>query len=198
MSKENIIELERKFIVDSLPSDLSWWQKYDISQFYINIDGVDMRIRNIDNNTFILTKKDRTSDVLGTIEIEKDITVTEYLELMKFKIDGRCSPVYKIRYEKKDKDWLLRCYDEFMWNLQWVIFAEVEFDWLLPYIDFVIPKWWREVTWLITNKKLYVHGKKAVDAIEDKKVKSADIIVEVERYLQNHRDALLKLYKTIW
>lgn len=198
MSKENIIELERKFVVDELPMDLVWRREvYDIKQSYIKLDGVVMRIRNINNQHFILTHKDSSNDILGNIEIEKDISPAEYIKLMALKIDGKCSPVHKIRYEMTDDKGLIRCYDKFVWDLDGIIFAEVEFDDLLSYIDFKIPTWWREVTWLVTNRKLYLHGKKALDISKDQKVESSQLIKEVERYLAEHKNALLKLYKTI-
>lgn len=197
MSKENIIELERKFILDELPQDLTWRDVYDIKQSYIKVDGSVMRIRNINNTNFILTQKDRSNDVLGTIELEKDITAIEYLKLMDYKLDGLYSPVHKIRYEKTDQNGLIRCYDRFLWDLDGTIFAEVEFDDLLSYIDFKIPDWWKEITWLITNKWLYLHGKKALDIPKDKKVETPELIKEVESYLKKHKNILVKLYKTI-
>lgn len=197
MSKENIIELERKFLVDQLPKDLENRDRYDIKQYYIKLQWTTVRIRNIDDQDFILTKKNPHNEVLGTIEFERSITHIEYLKLVDMKIRGKCVPIHKIRYEKKFDDGHIWCYDVFMWDLHGIIFAEVEFDNLLPYMDFVIPQGRREITGLVTNRKLYLHGGKAMTDINDKKVEHAKIVKKIQNYLQKHKNALLKLYKTI-
>src|SRR3989344_5971436 len=65
-------EIERKFLVDYLPSDLDRFERHNIIQGYVNInsDGSEVRVRQ-DNNSYFLTIKN--PGFLRRSELELDI-----------------------------------------------------------------------------------------------------------------------------
>src|SRR3989344_1585945 len=87
-------EIERKFLVDYLPSDLDRFERHNIIQGYVNInsDGSEVRVRQ-DNNSYFLTIKN--PGFLRKLELELEIGEKQFKQLWGATLGKR---VYKTRY----------------------------------------------------------------------------------------------------
>lgn len=92
------MEIEKKYLVSSLPDGLEQFEKWEIEQGYLCTSPT-LRIRK-KNDAYILTYKNQIISGSGqklNISDEVEVSLTkEAFEHLKCKIDGRC--IYKTRY----------------------------------------------------------------------------------------------------
>ena len=134
------IEIERKFLVKSLPDNLASYPSKRFVQGYLSTDPV-LRVRR-EGGEYFVTYKSR-----GLMEHEEynlPLTKEAYEHLIQ-KADGIV--IEKMRYFIPDKDGLTIEMDVFGGELDPLILAEVEFDSAGQADAYVPPEWFgREVT----------------------------------------------------
>lgn len=134
------MEIERKFLVDRLPDDLTSYPSRTIEQGYLNIDPV-IRIRK-DNDKYELTYKSK--GFMTRQEYNLPLTEEAYRHLLP-KIDGRL--IQKTRYMIPLGEGLTAEVDIFNGDLSPLILAEVEFLDEPSARKFIPPKWFgKDVT----------------------------------------------------
>lgn len=140
------MEIEKKFLVKSLPSNLGQYKKKDIEQGYLCLDPV-VRIRK-SNSQYILTYKsmlsgtgDGISGVKANNEIEAPLTKEGYEHLLG-KTDGYI--IKKTRYLIPLSDGHTGELDIFSGNLKGLYFIEVEFADEEDAAGFIPPEWFGE------------------------------------------------------
>ncbi len=139
MNKENY-EIERKFLVEKIPEDLSGYQSHKIKQAYVSTDPT-IRIRQKDD-LFILTVKG--SGLMKKQEYELDITKEQFDKLWK-KTEG--APIEKTRYIIPLNNDLKAELDIYEGSLEGFMNVEVEFSSTKDAILFDPPSWFgKEVT----------------------------------------------------
>ncbi len=133
------MEIEKKFLVKTLPFDLGNYKQKHIEQGYLCLDPV-VRIRK-SNDQYILTYKclsGSQADVRINNEIEASLTKEGYEHLRK-KIDGYI--IEKTRYIIPLPDGHTGELDVFGGRLNGLYFIEVEFTDEEDAADFVPPEW---------------------------------------------------------
>lgn len=134
------MEIERKYLVRSLPDNIDSYPHDLISQAYICTDPV-IRIRK-KNDQFILTVK--SSGLMVREEAEFALSEESFRHLMT-KTEGNV--IEKVRYKIPLKDGLMIELDIFHGVLEGFIMAEVEFPDISTANDYIPPRWFgREVT----------------------------------------------------
>lgn len=128
------MEIERKFLVDSLPSDLENYPCRQIEQAYLCKNPV-VRIRHMDD-AYILTYK--SGGMMERQEVELPLTQTAY-EHLKEKADGTI--IAKKRYVLPLTGNLNIELDIFEGALTGFIMAEVEFSSVEEANAFMPPSW---------------------------------------------------------
>ena len=138
------MEIERKFLIKELPSDLGTYACRHIEQGYLCTNPV-VRIRR-DNDKYELTYKGKGARVREEYNLPLN---KESYEHLKGKIDGRliAKKRYMIPFEKHTIE-----LDIFEGDLSPLILAEVEFDSEEDANAFVAPDWFTED---VTFSKLY-------------------------------------------
>ena len=145
MSETTEIEIERRFLLKKLPSNVKWTRKLDITQHYLSDKDADevVRIRRTLETKkrktvsveYMHTTKTRVSD-MAVIEKEVNLTYDEYYDLLL----ASKRKIGKYRYIKKvgKLKWEIDVFTSL--NL---IIAEIE----LPNEehDLEIPEWLKEV-----------------------------------------------------
>ena len=136
------MEIERKFLVNTLPSNLSTYPCRQIEQAYLCTCPV-VRIRHLDED-FILTYK--SNGMLARQEVELPLTSEAYYHLLK-KADGTI--ISKKRYVIPYTDNLNIELDIFEGMLDGFLMAEVEFSSIEEANRFTAPTWFgKDVTFL--------------------------------------------------
>ncbi|VDN47377.1 Inorganic triphosphatase [Petrocella atlantisensis] len=130
------MEIERKFIVSSLPGSLASYPKKEILQGYVSTSPV-IRIRK-SNEDYFLTCKGK--GLLAREEFEISITALEF-EHLSSKLDYYL--IHKTRYLIPFGDFTIEL-DVFKDRLEGLIMAEVEFPSLEAAHDFDAPDWFEE------------------------------------------------------
>ncbi|SFR68401.1 CYTH domain-containing protein [Anaeromicropila populeti] len=140
------MEIERKFLVKTLPEKLEQYEKKEIEQGYLCTNPT-VRIRKC-NEEYILTYKsrfgipeslERTAKVCN--EVEVPLNEEGYWHL-KAKVDDHM--VYKTRYLVPIADELKAEVDVFHGNLDGLLLVEVEFKEEEAANQFSIPSWFGE------------------------------------------------------
>ena len=132
-------EIERKFLINTLPNNLESYPHYELEQGYLETDPV-IRIRRKDNE-YILTYKSR--GLMKRQEVELPLTQDSYDRLIK-KCDGLI--ISKTRYTIPDKCYTIEL-DVFHGALNGFVMAEVEFKSEDDANSYTIPSWfYKEVT----------------------------------------------------
>ena len=151
------MEIEKKFLIKSLPSGLGQYKKKDIEQGYLCLAPV-VRIRK-SNSQYILTYKslpdgrdNGTSGVRVNNEIEARLTKEGYEHLCK-KTDGNI--IKKTRYLIPLPDGHTGELDIFEGNLKGLYFIEVEFKDEEDAARFVPPDWFGEN---VSNDERYANS----------------------------------------
>lgn len=114
------MEIERKFLVKAIPSNLDTYTKRTIEQAYLNTSPV-VRIRR-DNDEYFLTYKSK--GLMAREEYNLPLTKEAYYHLLE-KADGNI--ITKDRYMIPEKDGLVIELDIFKGIFNGIIIAEVEF-----------------------------------------------------------------------
>lgn len=128
------MEIERKFIVHTLPDNLESYPHSDIEQGYLCMDPV-IRIRRI-NKQYILTLK--STGLMSRTEDEFPLEKRAY-DHMKKKIDGIL--IQKTRYKIPTDDGYLIELDVFHGTHEGLIMAEVEFPSEEAALEYDGPDW---------------------------------------------------------
>jgi len=131
------MEIERKFLVDNIPFDLTDYSFHVIEQGYLNIDPV-VRIRRQDNN-YCLTYK--AKGFLEREEYNLPLDKKSY-DHMLTKIDGHL--IRKTRYLIPLEEHLTIELDLFEGCHKGLILAEVEFESKEEANAFIPPQWFGE------------------------------------------------------
>lgn len=119
------MEIEKKFLVNELPTDLSEYELWEIEQCYLCTKPT-IRIRK-KNDSYILTYKNpvHSKEALCMSE-ETELPLTkESFEHLKKKCDGRC--IQKSRYRIPYEKWVIEL-DVFHGDYEGFYMAEVEFS----------------------------------------------------------------------
>lgn len=138
------IEIEKKFLIKSLPENLSDYTYHTLIQGYLNTSPV-VRIRKEDD-TYYLTYKG--GGLLSREEYNLPLNEESFLHLIK-KADGNIISKrrYQIPYSYKDHNYVIEL-DIFDKPFAPLILAEVEFPTEKEAEDFLPPLWFdKEVTY---------------------------------------------------
>jgi CYTH domain-containing protein len=138
-----VTEIERKFVLDALPSDLDERPRRHLEQGYLAIgeDGVEVRIRRSDDTATLTVKS-----APGLVRVEEEIPIDERRFQSLWRLtDGR--RIVKTRYLVALPDGLTAEVDEYAQALHGLITAEIEFPSVEASEAFAPPDWLgREVT----------------------------------------------------
>ena len=132
------MEIEKKFLVNELPVNLSKYEIWEIEQCYL-CTAPTIRIRK-KNDSYILTYKNHvpSADALCVAEeIELPLTKKAF-EHLKKKCDGRC--IQKSRYRIPYEKWVIEL-DVFHGDYEGFHLAEVEFPSTEESKMFLPPSW---------------------------------------------------------
>lgn len=148
------IEIERKFLVSSVPDNLQDYEHMTIHQGYLVIgaDGSEARIRNSDG---IFTMTVKTKGELCRGEWEVKIDIEQFNELWPSTVGKR---VEKTRYKIPYKDSVIEL-DIYEGDLSGLISAEVEFPNEDKANTFNAPEWFIAD---VTNDKAFKNQKLAL------------------------------------
>ncbi len=128
------MEIERKYLLKSLPANLEQYPSRQIEQAYLCTSPV-VRIRHLDDQ-YILTYK--SGGMLARQEVELPLTASSYLHLRQ-KADGTI--LSKKRYLLPLGDHLTIELDVFQGMLEGFVMAEVEFSTMEEADKFTAPDW---------------------------------------------------------
>jgi adenylate cyclase len=150
-------EIERKFLIDSLPQYLQDYPHHEIEQGYLAIteDGTEIRLRKQDNQYFQTIK---IGDGKTRIETEIEISKEQFTALWNFTEKQR---IKKTRFKIPYYNNLTIELDVYHDNLTGLFTAEIEFINQQESLDLVTPDWFgKEVTDdpQYKNHHLAVHG----------------------------------------
>lgn len=138
--KNEIYEIERKFLVKNLPENVEECLHYNIRQGYISTDPT-IRIRHI-NNSYVLTIKG--GGIMKKLEYELPLSAEQFEGLWK-KVEG--NTIEKTRYVIPLDKGLNAELDIYKGFLEGFMNVEVEFLTTKDAIMFEPPKWFgQEVT----------------------------------------------------
>lgn len=133
------MEIEKKFLVDQLPEDLTGCEVWQIEQYYLCTHPT-IRIRR-KNEQYILTYKSRIPEQEEALCVaeETELSLTEEaFEHLREKCDG--NGIYKTRYRIPYDPWLIEL-DVFHGAHEGFYLAEVEFATVEESRDFTPPDW---------------------------------------------------------
>lgn len=131
------MEIERKYLIESIPFDLDGYPHRSLEQGYLSTEPV-VRVRR-DGNDYVLTYKSK--GFLVREEYNLPLTKESYEHLRK-KIDGRL--IQKERYCIPYTDHLTIELDIFEGELAPLVLAEVEFQNETSSKEFQPPSWFGE------------------------------------------------------
>lgn len=130
------MEIERKFLIDSVPESLEGYTKKKIEQAYLSTEPV-IRVRQMDDKYFLTYK---SKGMMARVEEEFPLTREAY-EHLKAKADGRV--ITKNRYCIPYEQWTIEL-DCFLGELEGMMLAEVEFASVEEAKEFVMPSWFKK------------------------------------------------------
>ena len=131
------MEIERKYLIHSIPFDLNNYPHREIEQAYLNVDPV-IRIRRKDDDYFLTYK---SKGLLAREEYDLPLNAESYTHLLE-KVDGNI--LTKTRYEIPLGDHLLIELDIFHGKFEGLILAEVEFPSMEEANNFTPPDYFGE------------------------------------------------------
>lgn len=135
------VEIERKFLVDRLPSDLDSYPYKEFEQGYLSTEPV-LRVRHEGDEYFATYK---SAGFLERVEYNMPLTKEAYYHLRE-KTDGII--ITKRRYRIPAEGGLTIELDVFSGELAPLVLAEVEFDSAEEAKSYSVPEWFgREVTY---------------------------------------------------
>lgn len=150
------LEIERKFLIKTLPNNLEKYPHIEITQGYLGMtaDGTETRLRKKDDKYFHTTKSGA-----GKIRTELEVEITE----QQFNTDWNKTigkRIQKTRYEIPNINGIIEL-DIYHANLEGLFTAEIEFENENSSNNFIIPDWFgREITddMLYKNQSLAQYG----------------------------------------
>ena len=131
------IEIERKFLVKEIPSNLDKYERIDMTQGYLNTNPV-VRIRK-ENDDYVLTYKG--SGLLSRSEYNLPLNEESFNHMIK-KCDGII--ISKSRYKIPLENGLIAELDIFKGDLDSLKLVEVEFGSVEEANNFIPPEWFGE------------------------------------------------------
>ena len=143
--KKEIFEIERKFLVKSLPEEINNCKKLEIKQAYISTNPT-IRLRQQDNDCILTVKG---AGIMKKVEYELPLTQEQFDNLWK-KIEGNV--IVKTRHKIPLEDNLVAELDIYHDNLEGFMNVEVEFSSTKEAILFNPPTWFGQE---ITQNKEY-------------------------------------------
>jgi len=149
------MEIERKFLLSSLPYDKGQYDHSEIIQAYISVDPT-IRLRRR-NNEFYLTVKQ--SGLLAREEVEFTIT-NEQFDRLWDKIETNV--ISKTRVLIPLQDGLIAEADIYHGILQGLMTVEVEFNSIEQAKGFIPPNWFGAD---VTNKPEYTNSSLAINGL---------------------------------
>ena len=153
-------EIERKFIVKNLPTDLDKAKKEYILQGYLDTKQGETRIRNVNNRKFFINEK--YGQGIQRDEYEKEITKNDFLDLFK-KTNSKI--IKKVRYYYPLQNNKIAELDCYFGKLKGLNTVEVEFESMEEAENFNIPLWFgKEVTY---DKKFKNHDLSNLETIDE-------------------------------
>lgn len=149
-------EIERKFLIREIPSEIRFASHKRVRQGYIAIEenGAEVRVRQKGNAYFLTIKK---GDGLIRNEFEVELTESQF-ELLWPATEGR--RILKTRYFLPHNDALI-CVDVYDKPYEKLCVAEIEFSTLDASVQYIQPEWMdREVTFdeRFKNRNLVLNG----------------------------------------
>jgi len=172
--KEVAKEIERKFLVKSLPENLEQYPHKEIKQGYVLIgeDGSEVRLRAKGDKYFQTIKSGK-----GKVRNEAEIALTEeQFNQMWPSVEGRI--VDKTRYEIPYKENTIEL-DVYHGNLNGLISAEVEFKSEKDSDDFIAPDWFGDE---VTEDKRYKNQNLALYGKPEQEQKEVAITIEKQEF----------------
>ena len=152
-----MIEIERKFLVNRLPGDLSMYHKKELMQGYISTEPV-LRLRRSDDD-YIFTFKNagplaiekalKNKAPVETEEFESSLTKEQFDKLWSL-VSG--NEIIKSRYYIPLDGGLVAETDVYRGRLKGLLIVEVEFDTVSEAKTFIPPDWFGED---VTGDKRY-------------------------------------------
>ena len=136
------VEIERKFLINRIPSNLHLYRKTDIAQGYLAVDddGTEIRLRK-KGNEYFQTIKNGKGKIRNEFEVE--ISAEQFYGLWDVTSGKRLT---KTRYEIPYNGAVIEL-DVYHGPLEGLMTAEIEFSNELMSNNFVIPEWFgKEVT----------------------------------------------------
>lgn len=133
MPNTNSYEIERKFLVNTLPDNLNSYPHYELEQGYLSVAPV-VRVRRKDTQ-YILTYK--SGGMLKRMEVELPLDSSSYNHLIA-KADGIV--ISKTRYAIPHGKYIIEL-DIFHGKLDGFVMAEVEFDSIEDADSYEKPDW---------------------------------------------------------
>lgn len=192
------IESEKKWLVDHIPVDikLELLPKQEIVQYYIKHPKFGAsRMRSIDNNNFLITKKYNNKHILGKVEIEEPISEKEFEMNKEHIIKPNHGEIKKTRYSLTLEGDLHAELDVFHGSYEGIIFLEIEFDDIHNYSHFKRPeRVGKNISGIITNKALFLKWPSLLKKFI-KPVETHPIEKKVKKINRATRRKLLKLNK---
>lgn len=131
------MEIEKKYLIASIPENIQQYTSYSIEQAYICTNPV-LRIRKKDEQ-YIFTYK--STGLMSREEVETPITKDAYYHLLS-KADGNI--ITKTRYLIPDENNLTIELDIFHGCFDGLALAEVEFTDEANALSYIPPKWFSE------------------------------------------------------
>lgn len=179
-------EIERKFLVKSLPENLEQYPHKDIVQGYLAIaeDGTEVRLRQKGNKYFQTVKSGS-----GKTRFESEIEITEE-QFNSFWEVTKGKRVEKTRYEIPHENGTIEL-DVYRGDLDGLLSAEMEFSSEEESDKFTVPEWLSEE---VTDDKRYKNQNLALHGVPKRKQPRAEKIKEeldIPEY--NLKEGIVKL-----
>lgn len=148
------MEIERKYLVDTLPEELAKYPSHLIEQSYLCTKPV-VRIRRQDNSYYLTYK---SAGLLSREEYNLPLDEESYQHLLK-KADGNI--ISKRRYKIPLSNGLTAELDEFSGIFKGLLLVEVEFESIEDANSFTPPAWFgKDVTMEGTYQNSYLSKQK--------------------------------------
>ena len=148
------MEIERKFLLKSLPADLETYPHTELEQAYLASGGTTVRVRR-DGDRYVLTVKKKskeseyqTKEILARIEIEEEIDRDLYERLLRH---AESKVIRKTRYRIPYLKYTIEL-DIFHGELEGLQLAEIEFPNMEEAKLKELPEWFGED---VTEDKRY-------------------------------------------
>lgn len=156
-----VMEIERKYLIKSLPASLNEYPHVEMEQCYLSTSPT-MRIRKAGDVCLLTFKRSRKNDVgaISNVEIEFTIPENKYLALREERIGEM---VCKTRYFIPLTDNLTAELDLFHGRHQGLSLVEVEFPTLEASVSFLKPDWFGDE---VSQDKRYRNSSLALPSAE--------------------------------